>query len=128
MPSASSNKPPVHRSLGGNRLIVRAFTTPLAVATSTVFDPSIGPMYLVQIVNPAGPDGGWMAAKASTILDHRTVPGEEQRAFPHFVHTLSCRHDPPQNDGACWLHTARATSTDHGLLALRHPKLTTLPV
>ena len=31
---------------GGNHLIVRAFTTPLAVPTSTVFDPSIGRKYL----------------------------------------------------------------------------------
>ena len=46
LPSASSNKLPAHRSPGGNRLIVRAFTTQLAVPTSTVFDPSIGPKHL----------------------------------------------------------------------------------
>ena len=46
LPCASSNKLPVHRSPGGNRLKIRAFTTPLAVPTSTVFDPSIGPQYL----------------------------------------------------------------------------------
>ena len=46
LPSASSSKLPVHRSLGGNPLMVRGFTTPLAVPTSTVFDPSIGPKYL----------------------------------------------------------------------------------
>ena len=57
-----------------------------------------------------------MAAKASTTLNHRTVPREEERAFPHFVHMQSCRLDPPQTDGACWLHAAQATSTDHGLL------------
>ena len=43
---ASSSKLPVHRWPGGNRLIVRAFTTPLAVPINTVFDPSIGPTYL----------------------------------------------------------------------------------
>ena len=36
LPSASSSKLPVHRSPGSNRLIVRAFTTPLAVPTSTI--------------------------------------------------------------------------------------------
>ena len=43
LPSASSSKLPVHLSPGRNRLIVRAFTTPLAEPTSTVFDhpPSI---------------------------------------------------------------------------------------
>ena len=46
LPSASSSKLPVHRSHGGNRSIVRAFTTPLAVPTSSVFDPSTGPKYL----------------------------------------------------------------------------------
>ena len=46
LPSASSSKLPVHRSPGDNRLVVRAFTTPLAVPTITVFDPSIGPKYL----------------------------------------------------------------------------------
>ena len=45
LPCASSNKLPVHPSPGGNRLIVPAFTTPPAVSTSTVFDPSIGPKY-----------------------------------------------------------------------------------
>ena len=43
LPSASSSKLPVHRSPGGNRLIIRAFTTPLPVPMCTVFDPSIGP-------------------------------------------------------------------------------------
>ena len=57
-----------------------------------------------------GPNGSRMAAKASTTLAHRTVPGGKQRALPHFVHVLSCRHDPPQTDGACWLHMAHATS------------------
>ena len=47
----------------------------------------------------------------------------KQRAFPHFVRMLSCRLDPPQTDGAWWLHTAQATSTDLCLLALRHSKL-----
>ena len=61
LPNASSIKLLVHRSPGGSRLIVRAFITPVAVPTSTVFDPSIGPQYLsVQIVNPEGPAGGWM--------------------------------------------------------------------
>ena len=55
---------------------------------------------------------GW---KASTTLVHRTVPRAEQRAFPHFVRMLSCRLDLRQTDGACWLHTAQATSTSHGL-------------
>ena len=41
-----SNILPFHRSPGGNRLIVLAFTTPLAVPTSTVFYPSIGPKNL----------------------------------------------------------------------------------
>ena len=35
---------PVHRSPGGNRLVVRAFTT--AVPINTVFDSSVGPKYL----------------------------------------------------------------------------------
>ena len=46
LPSASSSKLPVHRSFGGNRLFVQAFTTPLAVPINTVFDPSIGTKYL----------------------------------------------------------------------------------
>ena len=46
LPSASSSKLPVHRSPGGNCLILRAFTTPLAVPIGLVFDPSIGPTYL----------------------------------------------------------------------------------
>ena len=65
-----------------------------------------------------------MAAKTSTTLDHRTVPRGEHHAFRHFVRMPSCRLDPPQTDGACWLYTAQATTTDHGLLAIRHPKLT----
>ena len=128
LPNVSCSKLPAHRSPGCNRLIVRAFTTPLAVSISTVFDPSVPSTFLVQTVNPEGPDDGWMAAKASTTLAHRTVPEREQRAFPRFVRMLSCRLDTPQTDGACWLHAAQATSTDHGLLALRHPKLTPLPV
>ena len=68
LPSASSSKLPVHRSP--------------AVPTGTVFDPASGPStFLVQIVYPEGPDGGWMAAKASTTLVHRTVPRGEQRAL-----------------------------------------------
>ena len=46
LPNASSCKQAVHRSLGRNRSIVPAFTTPLAVPTSTVFDPSIDPKSL----------------------------------------------------------------------------------
>ena len=46
LPSASSSRLPVHHSPGGNRLIVRAFTTPLVVPINTVFDPSFGPRYL----------------------------------------------------------------------------------
>ena len=53
-----------------------------------------------------------MAAETSTILAHRTVPRGDQRAFPHFVHTLSCRLDPPQTDDACWLHTSTASLID----------------
>ena len=75
LPTASSGKLPVHRSPGGNRLIVRAFTTPLEVPTSTVFDASIGPKYLPCSKRESRrPDGGWMAAKAFTTLAHRTVP------------------------------------------------------
>ena len=44
--SASSSKLPVHRSPGGGRLIVRAFTTPLAVPMNTMLDPFMGPQYL----------------------------------------------------------------------------------
>ena len=46
LPSASSSKLPVYYSPGGNRLIVRAFTTPHGVPTRTVFDPSVGPKYV----------------------------------------------------------------------------------
>ena len=46
LPSASSSKLPVHRSPGGNRLIVWALTTPVAVATKYRVRPSIRPKYL----------------------------------------------------------------------------------
>ena len=46
LPSASSSRLPVQRSPGGNRSIIRALTTPLAVPTRTVFDPSMAPKYL----------------------------------------------------------------------------------
>ena len=125
LPCASSNKLPVHRSPGGNRLVVLVFITPLAVPKGTVFDPSIGPKnHPCSNRESKGPDDGWMGAKASTTLAHRTMPREEWRASPHFFRMLSCRLDQPQTDGACWWHTAQAKSTDHGLLAPQHTLLT----
>ena len=106
--------------LAAIRLIVRAFTTPLAVPRSTVFDPSIGPKYLpCSNRESRGPRQRLDGCKG---IHHTRSPNcakGEQHAFPHFVHTLSCRLDPPQTDGACWLHTAQDTSTDRGLLVLR---------
>ena len=49
--------------------------------------------------------------------DFKVCQEGEQRAFPHFVHMLSCCLDPPQTDSACWLHTAQSTSTDATLEA-----------
>ena len=88
--------------------------------------PSVPSTFPAQIVIPQGPDGGWMAAKASTTLAHRTVPMEERRAFPHFFRVLSSRLDQPKTNGAWW-HTAQAKSTDRCLLAPQHPKLTPPP-
>ena len=110
LPCASSSKLPVHRSPGGNRLMVRAFTTPFAVPMNTVFDPSIGSKYLpCSNRDSRGLDGGWMAAKAST---KRSL---NSRAFPRFVRMLSCHLDALHTNSACWLQ------------ALPHSKPTPLP-
>ena len=71
LPSASSSRLPVHRSLGGNRLIVR--TSPLHWRCQQVLcsiRPSVPSTFLVQIVNPEDPDDGWMAAEAPAAFAH----------------------------------------------------------
>ena len=86
-----------------------AFTTPLAVPTSTVFDLSFGPKYL-----PCS--NRWMAAEASTTLAHRTVPrGNSAPSHISFIRCLAVsthrkptvhagciRHKPLQQIMACW--------------------------
>ena len=133
---ASFNKLPVHRSLGGNRLIVRAFTAPLAEPTRTVFDPSIGPKYLPCSNRES--KGPRRRLDGCNNIHHTRSPNcakeEEQRAFPHFFRMLSCRLDPPtvHADGirhkprqqimVCWdLHSRRATAS---LIDLTCPLMT----
>ena len=70
--------------LGGDHLIVLAFTTPLAVRIRTVFDPSIGPKTrLAQSENPKGPNDGLMAAAAFPTR------------LPISTNRKSISHDPP---------------------------------
>ena len=130
-PSSSSafgvNSLPVHRSPGGNRLIVRAFTTPLAVPTSTVFDPSIGSKYLPCSHRESR--GPRRRLDGCTGIHHTRSPncakGRTAR-LTTFRSSAVLPSRPPQTDCACCLHTAQATSTDHGPLAPLHPKLTSL--
>ena len=92
LPSASSSKLPVHRSPG---------TVPI----NTVFDPSIGPKYLpCSNREPRGPRRrfGRLQRHPPHSLT-KLCQGENSATFSHFDRVLSCRLDPPQTDGACWL-------------------------
>ena len=75
--------------------------------------PSVPSTVLAQIVNPLGPNDGWMFAKASTTLARRAVPREELGVFPLFFRMLSCSLGQPKTDGACRWHTAQAMSPQH---------------
>ena len=122
--SASSSKLPVHHSPGGNRLIVRAFTTPHGVPTSTVFDPSVGPKYVpCSNRQSKGPK-----RRLDGCRDMHHTHSPNTAPLPTFLSYAVLPSDQPQTDGVCWLHTAQATSTDHGMLAAPHKKLTPLPV
>ena len=114
---------PVQHSPGGNRLIVRAFTTPLAAPTNKHRVQSI---HQSQVpCSSRESTGPRRRLNGCQGIHHTRSPNcakGHQRAFQHFVQTLSCRLDPPQTDGACWLHMAHATSTDRGLLILRHSR------
>ena len=77
LPCAPSKKLPIHHSHGGNRLIVRAFTSPHNLQCQQalcLIHPSVPSTFLAHIVNPKGPNGGWRAAKASTTFARQTVP------------------------------------------------------
>ena len=123
LPSASSSKLPVHRSPGGNRLIVRAFTTPLAVPTSTVFDPSIGPKYLpCSNRESRGPrrrlglqrhppysftelcQGRNSAPSHMSLVCCLTVPTHRKST----VHAGCTRHKPRQHVVLCWHFDTRS--------------------
>ena len=79
-------------------MIVRAFTTPLAVPTSTVFDPSICPKYLhCSNRESKGPKRRLDGCEG---IHHTRSPNcaeGEPRASPHSFRMLSCRLDPPKN-------------------------------
>ena len=90
--------------------------------------PSVPSAFLVQIVNPEDPDDGWMAAEASTIFAHRTVPREN--SAPSHISFMRClavsTHRKPTVHAGCIRHKPRQQI--NGLLTFRHPKLTPLPV
>ena len=116
LPCASSNKLPVHRSPGGNRLIVRAFTTPLAVPTSTVFDPSIGPKYLPSSNRES--KGPKRRLDGCTGIHHTRSPncakgGNSTPSHISFVCCLAVTTDRKTCDAHEW-HMTQATSTNHG--------------
>ena len=119
--SASSSKLPVHHSPGGNRLIVRAFTTPHGVPTSTVFDPPVGPKYVpCSNRQSKGPkrrlDG---CRDMHHTHSHELCQGRNSApshisfvccpAVDHHkpkVHAGCTRHRPSQQIMVCWqLHT-----------------------
>ena len=53
-----------------------------------MIDASIPSAFLVQIVIPESSDGGWMAAKASTTLAHRTV--KKRNSAPSHISFTRC--------------------------------------
>ena len=106
----------------GNRLIVRAFTNPLAVPTSTVFDPSIGPKCLpCSNRESRGPrrrkDGckGIHRVRSPNCARERparlhTFRSKRCHAISthrkQTVHAGCTRHKPRQQIVVCWnLHT-----------------------
>ena len=108
LPCASSNKLPFHRSLGGIRLIVQEFATPLEVPTRTVFDMSIGPNY-------------FPCSRCEYTWPRRRLDGcrgihhirSPSCAKEELARKLSSHLDQPKTDGARWWHTAQRTSTDY---------------
>ena len=68
LPSASSIKEPAHRWHGRNRSIVRP-----KHCVRSIHRPQV-PL-LVQIVNPQGPEEGWIVAETSTKFALRTAQG-----------------------------------------------------
>ena len=100
LPSASTSKLPVHRSPGDNRLVVRALTTPLAVPTITVFDPSIGPKYLPCSNRESKghqPTVGWLQRHPPHSLTELCQRGNSAPSHI-FFRVLSCRLDPLKTD------------------------------
>ena len=94
------------------------FHTPLAVPISTVFDPAFGPKYLpCSYRESRGPRRRLDGCKG---INHTRSPscakGRTAR-LPTF-RSYAVLPSRPTANRACWLHTAQATSTNHGQLLL----------
>ena len=123
--------------LAATVLIVRAFTTPLAVPTSTVFDQSIGPWYLpCSNRESRGPrrrlDGckGFHHTRSPNCAKGNSAPSHISFTRCHDVSTLrkptvhaGCtRHKPRQQIVVCWYFDNLIPLAS--LIDLTHPLMT----